>query len=70
MTSPQVLDGLLNAKVSPPAPGFYTAFALPAMQKLNMANTKYGYLSQCKLRNQSDKPFGACQNGNGKDVNK
>jgi len=39
------------------------------MQKLNMAYTKYG-LSPSKLRNQSDKPFGACENGNSKDVNK
>lgn len=70
MPSPQLLAGLLNAKVSPPAPGFYTPFALPAMQKLNMANTKYGYLSPCKLRNRSDKPFGAWQNGNNKGVNK
>lgn len=69
LTTNAILAGLLNAKVSPPAPGFYTAFAVPAMQKLNMANTKYGYLSQSKLRNRSEKTFGVCENGNSKGVN-
>lgn len=68
LTPNATLAGLPSANVSTSAPVFYTAFALPAMHKLNMATTKYGHLRQ--LKNQSDKPFGPCQNGNDKSEKK